>query len=492
MTKPQYRERATALRQALMTAQEDLRESSASALIVVAGVDGGGKGETVQILNEWMDPRWIRTQAFDEPSTEEEERPDFWRYWRRLPPRGEIALFLSAWYSNLLLDRVNGESDASFRAAVDRINRFEQMLSDDGMLIFKLWLHLDADAQESRFRSLEADPLQSWRVTPGDWENWSRYDDFAAATQEILKSTGTSKCRWHVVEGSDDRRRAIEVGDALVVALREHITKHGVCRANDESVSADESKTKKTKLDGSVTAIAKSVYRTQLGRLQGKLNRLYREARELDVPLIVVFEGRDAAGKGGAIRRVVTALDARRVDVARIGPPSDEELMHHYLWRFWRRVPRSGCVTLFDRSWYGRVLIERVEELASAAEWSRAFDEINDFEKQIVEDGCVVVKFWLEIDRDEQKLRFKERSRIPHKRWKLTEEDRRNRRLWKRYDVAIAAMLERTSTDTAPWTVISANDKRHARLEVLRTVATALDAKLKELRKKQARIARAG
>jgi polyphosphate:AMP phosphotransferase len=478
MAKAEYRDRSTLLRQALMNAQTDLRESSLNAVFVVSGVDGGGKAETVQLLNEWMDPRWIRTHAFDELSNEEGQHPDFWRYWRRLPPRGEMALFLSAWYSSVLLERVSGASDSSLDTALERIRRFEQMLSDDGMLIFKLWLHLDADAQQKRFRELEADPVQSWRVTPRDWDNWSRYEEFAAAAEEIIEGTHTDQCGWHVVEASDDRRRAVEVGDSLVLALRAHVASHGGATQTDEVARPKERPVANVALRESVRVVDKAKYRSELARLQGELNGLYRRAREEGVPLIAVFEGRDAAGKGGAIRRVVAALDARRVDVARIGPPSDEELAHHYLWRFWRRIPPAGQVALFDRSWYGRVLVERVEQLATELEWARAYDEINEFEQQLVDDGTVLVKFWLEIDRDEQKRRFKERSRVPHKRWKLTESDRRNRRLWKVYDAAVAEMIERTTTDQVPWTIVQANDKRHARLEVLRTLVDGLGARL--------------
>jgi polyphosphate kinase 2 (PPK2 family) len=434
MAKAEYRDRSTLLRQALMNAQTDLRESSLNAVFVVSGVDGGGKAETVQLLNEWMDPRWIRTHAFDELSNEEGQHPDFWRYWRRLPPRGEMALFLSAWYSSVLLERVSGASDSSLDTALERIRRFEQMLSDDGMLIFKLWLHLDADAQQKRFRELEADPVQSWRVTPRDWDNWSRYEEFAAAAEEIIEGTHTDQCGWHVVEASDDRRRAVEVGDSLVLALRAHVASHGGATQTDEVARPKERPVANVALRESVRVVDKAKYRSELARLQGELNGLYRRAREEGVPLIAVFEGRDAAGKGGAIRRVVAALDARRVDVARIGPPSDEELAHHYLWR--------------------------------------------EFEQQLVDDGTVLVKFWLEIDRDEQKRRFKERSRVPHKRWKLTESDRRNRRLWKVYDAAVAEMIERTTTDQVPWTIVQANDKRHARLEVLRTLVDGLGARL--------------
>ncbi len=488
LSKSEYRERARALRQALLGAQMDLHEAGTHAVLLIAGVDGGGKGETVQLFNEWMDPRWIRTHAFDEPSHEETERPAFWRYWRRLPPRGRIAIFLSAWYSTVIMQRANGGSDAELADALERIRRFEAMLADDGMLIFKLWLHLDAEAQKRRFRVLEEDPLRRWRVTPQDWANWSRYDEFAGAAEEILAATHTDPCRWNLIEASDDHRRAIEAGSALLTALRAHIVSQGgTPRPTEPALALDPP----SQASGAGAAdagrkLAKESYREELVRLQGELNELHRRAREAGISLIGVFEGRDAAGKGGAIRRVVAALDVRRVDVVRTGPPSDEELMHHYLWRFWRRVPRAGSVTLFDRSWYGRVLVERVEELTMEPDWRRAYDEINEFEHQLVDHGAVLVKYWLRIDREEQKRRFQERKRVPHKRWKLTDDDRRNRRLWKDYDAAIDEMLERTSTDEAPWTVVAANDKRHARLVVLRTMVSALEARLESASRPEA------
>lgn len=478
MPKAEHQKRSLALRQALLQIQVDLHDTSTNALILIAGVDGGGKGETVQLLNHWMDPRWIRTHAFDENLSEEAEHPTFWRYWRRLPPRGEIAIFLSAWYSKLLLHRVNGGSDSVFARELDRVRRFEQMLSDDGTMIFKLWLHLDAASQEQRFRELEADPLQRWRVSARDWENWSRYDEFTRAGEEIIAETHTNPCAWHVIEASDPLRRAIESGETLLAAMRAHVISQGGSAHRPESRATAEPRMSNVLSINSAAALRKPTYREKLALLQARLGVLHRRAREAGVSVIGVFEGRDAAGKGGAIRRVVSALDARNVDVVRIGPPSDEEQMHHYLWRFWRRIPRAGYIALFDRSWYGRVLAERVEELAMPHEWQRAYEEINDFERQIVEHGAVLVKFWLQIDRDEQKRRFKERSLIPHKRWKLTEDDRRNRRLWNEYDAAIDEMLERTSTEVVPWTIVAANDKRHARLEVLRTLVSALEARL--------------
>ncbi len=471
--KREYRERVRELRAGLLGAQVALRDRPASALLVVAGMDGGGKGDTVRILNAWMDPRWIRTHGFDEPSEEETDRPAFWRYWRRLPPLGEIAIFLSAWYSNLLQAQLDGQTHEPLSSSLERVRSYERTLADHGMLVFKLWLHLDSEAQAERFRALEADPQRSWRVTSDDWDRWRRNDELSAAAEQMIRETHGDGCEWHLVEASDDRRRALEVGDALLSALRDHVE-------GDEREAGGSEAGPSAEVSFSLAPCAtqeeipKQVYRDKLGELQGQLNALHREARRSGIPVIGVFEGRDAAGKGGAIRRVVAALDARTVDVARIGPPNPEELTHHYLWRFWRRVPRAGYVTLFDRSWYGRVLAERVEELATPEEWRRAYDEINDFELQLVEHGVVLHKIWLQIDRDEQKRRFEERKSVPHKRWKLTEDDRRNRKLWKEYDEAIADMFAHTSTDFAPWTIVPANDKRHARLVVLETFVDGL------------------
>jgi polyphosphate kinase 2 (PPK2 family) len=458
LNRREYRQRARDLRLALLEAQSQLRQAEGALVVVVGGVDGAGKGASVNLLNQWLDPRWIRTRAFDGPSDEELERPPYWRYWRSLPPRGSIALFLSAWYSEPLLRRVEGADDAWFQARSEEIRRFERTLALDGTALLKLWLHLDHKAQKRRLEALAGDPLQSWRVKPADWDNWRRYDAFVSATEELLSATHAREAPWVVIDGSDEYGRALDVGDAVLRTLRRRLEPAGEVREG--------------------AAVAKAVYRKEVERARAELGRLHRLARERGTPLIGVFEGRDAAGKGGAIRRLVPAFDARRVDVVRIGPPSDEERAHHYLWRFWRRLPRAGHVTLFDRSWYGRVLVERVEGLASPAEWGRAYDEINDFERQIVEHGSVLVKFWLDVSPEQQEARFEERRRHAVKRWKLTEDDLRNRKRWGAYEEAIGDMLSRTHQPGAPWIVVAADDKRHARVEVLNRTVAALRERL--------------
>jgi polyphosphate:AMP phosphotransferase len=477
LDKGAYRTQLAASRVALLKAQQRLRRADASALVLIAGVDGAGKGETVNLLNGWMDPRRVQTHAFDQPSDEERERPAFWRYWRALPPRGHVGLFLSAWYSEPLLRRVHGLTDEPPERELDRIRSFEQTLADAGVRVLKFWLHLGKDAQERRFRELERDPLERWRVTERDWRHWSLYERFAAATEQILSDTHTERCPWIVIDGAHPRRRTLAVAGALAEALR----------APPEPPAAVEPETRAVARRAAVEpeadaeALAKRRYQRELARWQGALNGLHRRARALGLPVVCVFEGRDASGKGGAIRRVVSGLDARSVRVARIGPPTDEERAHHYLWRFWRLLPRAGRVLLCDRSWYGRVLVERVEGLAAERDWRRAYAEINEFERQLVEHGTVLVKFWLDVSKEEQAARFEERRRVRYKRWKLTEDDLRNRRLWKAYDAAIRDMLDHTGTAAAPWICIPADDKRRARIEILRGLCGALAARLRPL-----------
>jgi len=476
----EYRRRAQTLRLALLEAQNRLREAGGAASIVVAGVDGAGKGETVNQLNAWLDPRWIRTRAFDGPSDEELERPPFWRYWRSLPPRGGITLFLSAWYSEPLAHHVEGADGAWLDARLEEIRRFEQTLVAEGTAVLKLWLHLDRDAQHDRLQELSRDPLNSWRVTRSDWDHCARYEAFASATEEILEATHTQASPWVVIDGSEARGRGLEVGDTVLRTLRQGLVDAGPAVPIEGTEPSPDLEAEEDALRpaGAPPRVSKAVYRKELERLHAEIATLHRTARQHGISLIGVFEGRDAAGKGGAIRRLVPAFDARRVEVVRIGPPTDEEAAHHYLWRFWRHQPRAGFITLFDRSWYGRVLVERVDGLASPEEWRRAYDEINDFERQTVEHGTVLVKFWLDVSGEEQARRFEERLRVTHKRWKLTDEDLHNREQWGAYDAAIGAMLARTDSPAAPWTVIPADDKRHARLEVLEGVARALRERL--------------
>ena len=492
LPKEDYHQQVPQLRQDLLIAQMELREADFPVVVVFAGVDGAGKSETVNKLYEWMDARWLIARAFGEPSDEERDRPEYWRFWRELPPRGRMALFLSSWYSQPILDQVYGHSgSARFDEQLERIKRFERTLADDGALILKFWMHLSKDAQKERLRKLEKNPLLHWRISERDWRHWEMYDRFIIAAERAIMKTSTGLAPWKIVEGYDERYRGITVATVIRDAIRFRLEEaRAGCAANGEVAVHPPGVltpdpvglppvTILTRLDMGKT-LAKAEYDAGLKQYQGKLNQLQRKARERKVSTLLVFEGWDAAGKGGCIRRITAALDARDYQVIQIAAPTDEEAAHSYLWRFWRHLPRAGRVTIYDRSWYGRVLVERIEGFARPREWQRAYAEINDFEEQLVQSGIVLVKFWLHITQDEQLRRFKEREQTPYKAWKLTEEDWRNRERWTDYELAVNDLVERTSTRQEPWTLIEANDKRHARIEVLRTICERLEAALAE------------
>ena len=501
ISKDEYSEREPLLRQELLALQCELRDLGSFPVIVVfAGVDGAGKAQTINLLNEWMDPRWLVTRAYDKPSEEERERPEFWRFWRDLPPSGRVGLFLSSWYSRPVLDWVYDETNTgAFVDRLDRIVAFENALAEDGALVLKFWMHLSREAQESRLKSLQKDPLEKWRVTQKHWKHWRMYDRFIEAAERTIMRTSTGKAHWHIVEGVDPFYRSLTVGtlirDALArqletVKLEQEVKARlvGAAAEGSAAVAGDSARTAAAAGDVPMVSVLSSLdmgqtldkkgYQQQLREYQAKLNLLSRKALKKKLSTILVLEGPDAAGKGGAVRRVTAALDARNYQVIPIAAPSDEEKARHYLWRFWRHLSRGGRVTIFDRSWYGRVLVERVENLASEAEWKRAYAEINDFEEQLTEHGIVLVKYWLHITHDEQLARFTAREASPHKRWKLTDEDWRNRDRWQDYERAVNDMVQHTSTLNAPWTLVEGNDKRLARIKVIRALCEQLETAL--------------
>jgi polyphosphate:AMP phosphotransferase len=483
ITKQTYARQVPKLREALLDAQYDLfQDGRFPVIVLIGGVDGAGKGETVNLLNEWMDPRHIRTTAFGEPSDEEAERPPMWRFWRALPPRGKIGILFGHWYTDPIIGRVIGATKQSqLVQAIEGIVRFEKMLSDEGALMLKFWFHLSRDRQKKRLKAQEKNPKTRWRVTDTDWEHFRQYDKFRKVSEFALRQTSTASAPWIVVEGEDACYRNLTVGRIVLAAMRERLDQKPVRRIEDrippipptiDRLDVLKSLDLGLKLD-------RKAYAKLRARYQGALSLLARDPRFGNRSVVVVFEGNDAAGKGGAIRRITQALDARQYQTVPIAAPTEEERAQPYLWRFWRHVPRHGRIAIFDRSWYGRVLVERVEGLAPEFEWARAYSEINDFEQQLAENGAIVIKFWLAISKEEQYRRFKERQKTAFKRFKITPEDWRNRKRWGAYEKAVCDMVDRTSTDIAPWTLVEADDKLHARAKVLRTICDRMDAALK-------------
>ena len=485
--KDRYEAEVPKLRSELLATQyEVVKKQAFSVVILIAGVDGGGKGDTLNTLNEWMDPRHLQTNAIRPVNEGLDGRPPMWQFWRALPKKGGLAVFVGSWYTAPLLRRVYRETTAAELAQeIDDILRFEKMLIEEGTLVLKFWLHLTKERQRKRFKKLEKDASTAWRVAPNDWKHLAMYKKFQSTAQHLLRGTSTATAPWLIVEGTDERYRNMTIGTAILAALRARLdTRPDAETAH--AVTVEEAPRAFVPLDGKTVLdaleldhpITRDEYQDELARLQGRLNMATRHKRFDKRSVVAVFEGADAGGKGGAIRRVTQALDARKYDVIPIAAPSDEEKARPYLWRFWRQVPQRGRIAIFDRSWYGRVLVERVEQLCTVSDWARAYGEINDFEQQLIENNIVVVKFWLQISKDEQLRRFEERQQVPYKQHKITDEDWRNREKWDAYHDAVCEMIDRTSTEAAPWTLIGANNKHHARLAVLRGTVEAIEAAL--------------
>jgi len=470
----EFKELEDPLRDRLLAAQLDLAERDYPVILVVAGLDGAGKGSLVQRLNEWMDPRWIETNTFWEHSDEEESRPFFWRFWRSLPPRGQIGIFLGSWYTRPAQAAVLQEMSAEeFALYCKQIETFEQLLTDDGALVIKLWLHISNDSQQARLG--EDPPLRHSSLLRGmdhPYELRGVYERTLEVCEQLLLATDSSHSPWQLLEAEDSNYRDITAGEWIASAMEAHAGRQAKTRSQAPPQTGDSGVRRQPTVLDSVDlslALEEDEYREKLEKYQNRLRELSWQAYQQKRSVVAVFEGWDAAGKGSAIRRVTRGIDPRLFRLVQYGAPTDEEQAHHYLWRFWRQLQRDGRGTFFDRSWYGRVLVERVEQFAAAQEWQRAYSEINQFEQELVEHGVIVLKFWLHISKDEQEKRFLSREKTPHKQHKLTDEDWRNRDKWHDYELAVDQMVSHTSTHHAPWTLVSGNDKRYARVQILKT-----------------------
>ncbi|ACB76458.1 polyphosphate:AMP phosphotransferase [Opitutus terrae] len=471
------------LRANLLQAQLELRERKFPVIVCVSGADGAGKGELVQRLNEWLDPRGVETHAFWGATDEERERPRYWRFWRTLPARGRIGILFGSWYTEPIVRRALRKLKRSaFDTELEHIVAFEQMLADDGALFVKFWLHLSKREQKKRLKKLE----KAGRLGPDDWKHFKHFEEFAEVSERALRQTNTGAAPWHLIEATDRRYRELTAGEILLKSLRARLAQPAPATAAKST--AEKPATGLASRRAHVVSVLDRVdlkqklsrpdYEALLDAQQAKLGRLAWAAQRQGISSVLLFEGWDAAGKGSAIRRVTQAMDPRLYRVVGIAAPNDEERAHHYLWRFWRQLPGAGFTTLFDRSWYGRVLVERVEGFASPAEWGRAYQEINAFEEQLTDHGMLLNKFWIHLSPQEQLRRFHERQTVAYKRHKITDEDWRNREKWDDYKIAVNDMIANCSTEYAPWTLVAGNDKKFARIQILKTITERLEAAL--------------
>lgn len=480
LSKDDFAKREPDLHAALLAAQQRLRTANVPLVIIVSGVEGAGKGGVVSLLHRWMDARGLETHAFWDETDEERMRPRYWRFWRAMPPAGRTSILFGSWYTRPIVDcALKNIKRDKFDRELERIRHFEDMLVDGGALIVKLWFHLSKKAQAKRLA--EDASGKGMKVSPITKQYSRSYDRFLKVSERALRKTDVGHSPWHIVEAVNGRFRDARVGEILIERINQRLDQPAPSSGRVTQASPAMLKPGDTTVLSAVPldrTISDKAYRKRLDELSSDLYSMAWKAHAQGVNTVAVFEGWDAAGKGGAIRRLTQAMDARLYRVISVAAPTDEEKSHHYLWRFWRHLPRAGYHTIYDRSWYGRVLVERVENFCSEIEWQRAYNEINSFEEQLVDHGTVLMKFWLHIDADEQLRRFKEREQTPWKQYKITAEDWRNRDRWGDYERAVTDMVVHSSTDIAPWTLVPANDKHVARITVLETFCNRLHAAL--------------
>ena len=511
ISKEEYKGKMPQLESKLGRLQRECKALGIPVLIVFEGFGAAGKGLQIGHLIQSMDPRGFEVHPVKNETEEERMHPFMWRFWTKTPARGRIAIFDGSWYRKVLIDRFEKRTKAKdLPAAFHSINSFEQQLADDGNLIIKLFLDIDKKEQKKRFDKLAKNKETAWRVSQGDRERNAHYDEYAALMEDMLFNTDTDYAPWTIVESMDRRFATLKIYTTVIKAMADQIEKvqqQNIAKAVEKADKAEaEGVVRKKETNGDeIEEIAREAdaqmkdlqvsilskadlslsytreeYKEKLDKLQKKMEKLHGELYRRRIPVVLGFEGWDAGGKGGAIKRLTAKMDARGYVVNPTASPNDIEKAHHYLWRFWRAMPKDGHVAIFDRTWYGRVMVERIEGFCTTEEWKRAYKEINDMEKDLYNAGAIVIKFWMHIDKDEQERRFKERQENPEKQWKITDEDWRNREKWDQYEDAVNEMLMRTSTDYAPWVVVEGNSKYYARVKVLQTVVDAIEKRLKE------------
>ena len=483
LTKQEYKQAFVPLQLRLAALQREALEAGIPVVVLFEGWEAAGKGTCINRLVQRLDPRGFKVFPISAPTEEERLRPFLWRFAVKMPRGGLIAVFDRSWYGRVLVERVERlVKPRIWRRAYDEILQFERQHADAGAVIVKFWLHISREEQKKRFKAITSDPALTWKVGKPERKEHRKYRDYEAAVEQMLERTSTAQAPWTIIEATSGRYARVKVLETLVDAIQRALDERKPAEAKAPAAAPKKRHTDKSsvleRVDLSQT-LTKPEYSAALKPLQQELRQLEHRMYVERKGAVVVYEGWDAAGKGGNIKRMTEKLDPRGYEVIPIAAPTKEELAHHYLWRFWKHMPKAGHLTIFDRSWYGRVLVERVEGFCTATEWQRAFQEINEFERMLAAAGTVIVKFWIHISQQEQLRRFKEREATEHKRWKLTDEDWRNREKYPQYHEAVVDMIHRTSTTYAPWVVVEGNNKLFARVRALGALVGAIKAGLK-------------
>ena len=457
--------------------QMKIKEKKLPVMVIFEGWDAAGKGSVVGQIIKNIDPRFFRVATMDKAPSEDERRyPFLYRYLVEIPEAGKFRFFDTCWMKEVTDGVIHGQlKEEEYKARVRSIVTTERQLTDNGYLIMKFFFHISKKEQKSRLDELQKDKNTSWRVNEEDlWQN-RHYEECMDVFDRYLEDTNLAAAPWYLIDASADDHKWAELqvlqylnqgidtalkNSALAVPIRQN-----TFRLKQMPLLADIPLDKK---------VSDAKYERDLKKLQDELKDLHNELYRKKIPVIIAYEGWDAAGKGGNIKRIAGALDPRGYIVHPIASPEPHEKARFYLWRFWNRLPKTGHIAIFDRTWYGRVMVERLEGFCSENDWQRAYNEINEFEKELSDWGAVVIKFWVQIDSDTQLERFTDRQNTPEKQWKITDEDWRNREKWDLYEEAINEMLQKTNTSFAPWYVLESVDKKYARLKALKVVVERL------------------
>jgi len=472
ISKEDYKTSLNKLEEKINQLQREAKDLKIPILLVFEGWDAAGKGTIINQLLLMLDPRGFDMYSINPSNEEEKKYPFLQPFWIKTPVRGRIAVYEKSWYRRVLNERIEKTiTEKECQKAYSQINNFEKQLSADQSIIIKFFLHISKNEQEKRMEKIQKEQKKAWQVMKKDVNQNNQYEQYFNAMEEMLEKTNTTHAQWYIIDAHDKKSATIQVLEKTAEVLEKSMQKIKKHQFLEEAkiLLATNHAPILSQIDLTLSLEEKK-YKKKLKECQKRIRELEYELYLKQKPLLILYEGWDAAGKGGNIRRFTQNLDPRGYQVFPISAPNDWEKSHHYLWRFWRSIPKAGHIAIFDRTWYGRVLVERVESFCTEKEWQRAYQEIKEMEEHLVEFGAILVKFWLHIDQDEQLKRFQERQENPAKQWKITAEDWRNREKWSAYETAVNNMLFHTSTPYASWTIIESNCKYYARIKALETI----------------------
>ncbi len=466
----------------LMVLQQQMKELKIPMLILFEGWDGSGKGVCINKLVNQLDTRAYTVYSIQPADEAEKRKPVMWRYWQKVPVYGKISIFDESWYQEIAWAEFEEEDFEENRIErYEQIKAFERQLADDGYVLVKLFLHISQEEQKKRQDEQLHDRATTWQVTRRDQKQNRNYEKFFKIFDSMIQRTHTEYAPWYLISAEDDYYGKVQFMRIIRDVMQKAIDQKRQGQHRIDWVVPNRFDLMPIPRLNEVNleiSLSDEAYKEEKGDAGKRLAELHNYLYQKKIPLIVLYEGWDASGKGGNIRRLTQSLDPRGYRVIPTVAPDYVEKNHHYLWRFWRDLPKTGHIAIFDRTWYGRVMVERVENLCREDEWKRAYREINEFEATLDDWGAIIVKFWIQIDQEEQLRRFNDRQNNPDKQWKITEEDWRNREKWPLYEEAINEMLQKTHTNYAPWTIIEGNDKKYARVKAMRTIIKAIEQRM--------------